>query len=139
MTREDLKEYKNTKKWVEDQLKNYQSELELIEGIKATVYDGMPKTQNKPNYAIEQLLDSINEMIQLFNEEQKRLNEIMKQLLQMKDNPKPYRSLLTYLYVDGLSLEETSVEINYSYNKTSSMHTIALKEFDKLDKVVKYG
>lgn len=139
MTREDLKEYKNTKKWVEDQLKNYQSELELIEGIKATVYDGMPKAQNKPNYAIEQLLDSINEMIQLFNEEQKRLNEIMKQLLQMKDNPKPYRSLLTYLYVDGLSLEETSVEINYSYNKTSSMHTIALKEFDKLDKVVKYG
>ena len=139
MTREDLKEYKNTKKWVEDQLKNYQSELELIEGIKATVYDGMPKAQNKPNYAIEQLLDSINEMIQLFNEEQKRLNEIMKQLLQMKDNPKPYRSLLTYLYVDGLSLEETSVEINYSYNKTSSMHTIALKEFDKLDKVVKNG
>lgn len=139
MTREDLKEYKNTKKWVEDQLKNYQSELELIEGIKATVYDGMPKAQNKPNYAIEQLLDSINEMIQLFNEEQKKLNEIMKQLLQMKDNPKPYRSLLTYLYVNGLSLEETSVEINYSYQKTSSMHTIALKEFDKLNKVVKNG
>lgn len=134
MTREDLKDYRNTKKWIEDQLKNYKAELELIEGIKATVYDGMPKAQNKPNYAIEDLMDNINEMLQLFNEEQKRLNEILRQLMQMKDTPKPYRSILTCLYVNGLSLEETSVEINYSYQKTSTMHTIALKEFDKLHK-----
>lgn len=132
MTREDLKEYISTKRWINNQLENYRSQLELLEGIKSKVYDGMPKAQNKPNYVIEDLMDSINEMLQLFDEEQKKLNQIIKQLLQMKDTPKPYRSILTYLYVDGLSLEETSVQIHYSYQKTSTMHNIALKEFDKL-------
>lgn len=132
MTREDLKEYISTKRWIKNQLENYRSQLELLEGIKSKVYDGMPKAQNKPNYVIEELMDSINEMLQLFDDEQKKLNQIIKQLLQMKDTPKPYRSILTYLYVDGLSLEETSVQINYSYQKTSTMHNIALKEFDKL-------
>lgn len=132
MTREDLKEYISTKRWINNQLENYRSQLELLEGIKSKVYDGMPKAQNKPNYVIEDLMDSINEMLQLFDEEQKKLNEIIKQLLQMRDTPKPYRSILTYLYVDGLSLEETSVQIHYSYQKTSTMHNIALKEFDKL-------
>lgn len=132
MTREDLKEYISTKRWIKNQLENYRSQLELLEGIKSKVYDGMPKAQNKPNYVIEELMDSINEMLQLFDDEQKKLNQIIKQLLQMKDTPKPYRSILTYLYVDGLSLEETSVQIHYSYQKTSTMHNIALKEFDKL-------
>lgn len=132
MTREDLKEYMSTKKWINNQLENYRTQLDLLEGIKSKVYDGMPRAQNKPNYVIEDLMDSINEMLQLFDEEQKKLNQIIKQLLQMKDTPKPYRSILTYLYVDGLTLEETSVQIHYSYQKTSTMHNIALKEFDKL-------
>ena len=53
--------------------------------------------------------------------------------MKMKDEPKPYRSLLTYFYVDGLKLEETAMKINYSYQKTSTMKNIALKKFDELN------
>ena len=53
--------------------------------------------------------------------------------MRMKDEPKPYRSLLTYFYIDGLSLEETSIKINYSYQKTSTMKNIALNKFDELN------
>ena len=138
MTSEDLKEYKNTQKWINEQLEKYGTQKELAESIKSTVYDGMPKAKNKPNYALEELMDSIDEMLEILNNKQKDLNKIIKQLIQMKDTPKPYRSLLTCLYVNGLSLEETSVEINYSYQKTSTMHKIALKEFDKLHKEEKW-
>ena len=134
MTSEDLKEYRNTANWIKGRLEFYTSQMELAKSIKSAVNDGMPRAKNKPNYVIEDLIDGLNEMLELFNEEQKKLKEIIKQLMQMKDTPKPYRSLLTCLYIDGLSLEETSVEINYSYQKTSSMRKFALREFDKLHK-----
>ena len=93
----------------------------------------MPKAKNKINDSFEKLLDCYNEILDKLYLQQKEQNKIIEQLMRMKDEPKPYRSLLTYFYIDGLSLEETSIKINYSYQKTSTMKNIALNKFDELN------
>ena len=95
----------------------------------------MPKAKNKVNDSFENLLDCYNEILDKLYLLQKEQNKIIDQLMKMKDEPKPYRSLLTYFYIDGLSLEETSIKINYSYQKTSTMKNIALNKFDELNEI----
>ena len=57
MTREDLKKYRGNKLWIDSQMELYQEMKQRAEGLKAVVLDGMPKAKNKPNYAIENLID----------------------------------------------------------------------------------
>ena len=89
----------------------------------------MPKAQNKPNYALEELIDKYNELINIMNEEQNLQNEIIKQLNKLKPI---YKLILYKRYIEGKSLEEVSTEIGYSYNKTCTFNGDALDEFDKI-------
>ena len=57
MTREDLKKYKGNKLWIDDQIELYKEMKQRAEDLQAVVLDGMPKAKNKPNYAIENLID----------------------------------------------------------------------------------
>lgn len=84
-------------------------------------------------------MDCYDEILNKLYLKQIEQNKIMDKLMEVKDEPKPYRSLLTYFYIDGLSLEETSIKIHYSYQKTSTMKKTALNKFDELCKVVKIG
>lgn len=139
MKRADLKAYIRNQEWINDAIERYKSQMELVESISSPRLDGMPRARNSSNDFIEELLDSYNEMLKILNKEQQKQNEVMRQLNTMKDEPKPYRSILTHLYIDGYSLEKTADKIHYSYQKTSTMHGAALNEFDKLDEVVKKG
>ena len=78
MTREDLKNYYNTQKWIEEQKELYEEQRVRAEELKAVYIDGLPKGKNKPNYAIEELIDQLNEIIEYMKEFQKRQNEIIK-------------------------------------------------------------
>ena len=142
MNKEDLIQYRSNKKWIEDEIKRYKQQKELAYSISSPIINGMPKANSKYNESFEKLMDCYNEILELLYNLQREQNKITCILIQMRDNPKPYRSLLTYYYVDGLSLEETSVKINYSYQKTSTMKKIALDKFDEIcqnAKVVKNG
>lgn len=139
MTRDDLISYRRNQQWINDAIKRYKAQKELAYSISSPSLDGMPKAQNKPSDSFEKLLDCYDEILEKLYLQQEEQNKIITKLMEMKDEPKPYRSLLTYYYVDGLSLEETSIKINYSYQKTSTMKNIALNKFDELCKVVKFG
>ncbi len=132
MNREDLIGYRNNKKWFDEEIRRYREQKELAYSISSPIADGMPKATNKYNESFEKLMDCYNEILSKLCTQQKEQNRIIENLMKMKDEPKPYRSLLTYYYIDGLSLEETSVKINYSYQKTSSMRKIALDKFDEI-------
>ena len=133
MTQENLVSYRRNQKWINDAILRYKEQKELAYSISSPNLDGMPKAKNKINDSIEKLLDCYNEILDKLYLQQKEQNKIIEQLMRMKDEPKPYRSLLTYFYIDGLSLEETSIKINYSYQKTSTMKNIALNKFDELN------
>lgn len=134
MTREDLISYRRDQQWINDAIERYKIQKELAYSISSPSLDGMPKAKNKTSDSFENLLDCYNEILDKLYSQQKEQNKIIDQLMKMKDEPKPYRSLLTYYYIDGLSLEETSIKINYSYQKTSTMKNIALNKFDELCK-----
>lgn len=132
MNRENLISYRKNQQWINDAIERYKKQKELAYSISSVVLDGMPKAKNKSSDSFEKLLDCYDDILEKLYLKQREQNKIMNKLMEMKDEPKPYRSLLTYFYIDGLSLEETSVKINYSYQKTSSMRKIALDKFDEI-------
>ena len=134
MNREDLISYRKNQQWINDAIERYKKQKELAYSISSVVLDGMPKAKNKSSDLFEKLLDCYDDILEKLYLQQKEQNKIMNKLMEMKDEPKPYRSLLTYFYINGLSLEETSVKIGYSYDRTCTMHKIALNEFDNIQK-----
>ena len=144
MNREDLFKYRDNQEWIEKQLQYYKDQLSIAEGIHSAIIDGMPKAQNKPNYVLEELIDSLSDMVKYFTELQKQQNEINKQLGELEDST--YRKILYYKYIYNDSnktpeenkevrkLESISLTIGYNYTETCRKHGYALNEFDKLDK-----
>lgn len=132
MKREDLKNYRYNKNWIKRQLENYEEQKTIVYNITQNL-DGMPKAKNKPNYGLEDLMDQYDKILKILKKDQEKQNEI---LIQIRELEEPYRTIITDKYILGMSLEEISIDINYSYDRTCKMHGIALNEFDKLDKVV---
>lgn len=131
MTREDLKKYRENKLWIDSQMELYQEMKQRAEGLKAVVLDGMPKAKNKPNYAIENLIDKYDYIIKILTEEQEKLNQIT---LQLKEVEEPYRTILTKYYVQGKTLVRVADEMNYNYEYVKRMNGIALNKFDELNR-----
>lgn len=129
MTKEDLKNYRYAQKWVEEQIERYQEQRTIALNIIQKI-DGLPKAHNKTNYALENLIDQYEQMINILTEEQKKQNAILNQIRFVKE---PYRSILTDKYLKGFCLEEISENIHYSYERTCKMHGKALEMFEELN------
>ena len=131
MTREDLKNYKENKLWIDEQIELYTEMKQRAEGLKAVVLDGMPKAQNKPNYAIENLIDKYDFILEILEKKKKKLNNI---ILQLKEVEEPYRTILTKYYIQGKTLVKVADEMNYNYEYVKRMNGIALNKFDELNR-----
>lgn len=129
MNREDLKDYRYSEKWIREQLQRYEEQKTMVYNITQNL-DGMPKAQNKPNYALEELMDQYNYILELLKKDQEKQNRILERIREVKE---PYRTILTDKYIKGMSLEEISVDISYSYDRTCKMHGLALNLFDEMN------
>ena len=128
MTREDLKKYKGNKLWIDDQIELYKEMKQRAEDLQAVVLDGMPKAKNKPNYAIENLIDKYNFILNELAKEQEKQIEILMQLRKVEN---PFRRLLFKYYIQGKTFVKVADEMNYSYDRVKHVHKIALKKFDE--------
>lgn len=135
MTREDLKNYYYNQKWIDEQIELYKEQKARAESIKSMNYDGMPKPNNKSNYAIEELIDKYNEILEIMKEGQEKQNQIIKQLERMENST--FRLILFYKYINSKGYEEIATILNYDYYEICKKHGYALNEFDKLDNVHK--
>lgn len=133
MDREDLKNYLPNQEWIEGEIELYKEQKTLAEGLKSPTIDGMPKAKNKLNYAIEELMDKLNEILEYLNEQQEKQNLIIKQLGKMTNAT--YRLILFYKYIQGYKLEEVAVKLKRDYKYICNLHGYALNEFDKLQKI----
>lgn len=134
MNREDLKGLKHSQAWVKEQIDKYTEQREQVYGL-SQYFDGMPKPQNKPSYALENLIDSYDELLNILAKEQRKVNEILKQINKLDPL---YRVILTKRYLYGENFEVISTEIHYDYYNTCKLHGKALNEFDKLDNSTKF-
>lgn len=131
MTREDLKKYKGNKLWIDEQIELYKEMKQRAEDLQAVVLDGMPKAKNKPNYAIENLIDKHDFILEILAKDQEKLNNI---ILQLKEVEEPYRTILTKYYIQGKTLVKVADEMNYNYEYVKRMNGIALNKFDELNR-----
>ena len=131
MTREDLKNYKRNKSWIDDQIEIYKEMKQRAEDLQAVVLDGMPKAKNKPNYAIENLINKYNFILEILAKDQEKLNNV---ILQLKEVEEPYRTILTKYYIQGKTLVKVADEMNYNYEYVKRMNGIALNKFDELNR-----
>ena len=130
MTREDLINYNDNQKWVEEQLEDYNYRIERVMNL-TQIITGMPKASGKPNYELEKVIDEFKDTLELIKEEQAKQNKILEQLNELKPL---YKRILTKRYVEGKKLEQVALEVNYNYYTTCRFNGYALNEFDKLDK-----
>lgn len=133
MTRTDLENFKYLKQRLQEKLDDYEEKFNKITKLTATI-DGMPKGFNKPNYAVEELIDSSMEIINIYNEELKKEKGILLQLEELKAIDERYYNVLYFRYVRGYDMSEIAVKMNYSYYPICRLNGTALNEFDKLDK-----
>ena len=133
MTREDLKGLRYSQEWVKRQIERYEEQKTIAMNISQSI-DGMPKAQNKPSYAIENLIDQYNELLKILAEEQNKINLIIIHINHLKPL---HRTILSKRYIDGLNFETIATEIGYDYYNTCKLHGQALKEFDYLEEKMK--
>ena len=130
MTRQDLKELYHLKGYIEEQTEEYIKKFDLITKVTQSL-DGMPKAHNKPNYTIEEFIDSSTAIIALMNQDLEKEKAIMTQINSMSNYL--YKRILYDRYVLRKSFDEISEAIKYDYYNTCKFHGHALNEFDKLD------
>lgn len=123
MTKEELKEYIETKR----EIKIIEEKIEYLESkktsIKSMIIDDMPKPEPEQD-RLGQLLGEIEELIELYNEKEIKL---MKQQKQIEDTIEKLedsvdRNILRLKYIDGYTWERICVELNYGWNGIHKRH-----------------
>lgn len=134
MTRQDLKEYKYNKQWIEDKIQYIEELKESINKLTATISD-MPKGSRQVEDGmaekISSLMDSVNEILDKVNELHKKQMDIEKALCKIEQ---PYRNILDKVYIQGKTLVTIANEMSYNYEYMKRMHGIALNKFDEVTK-----
>lgn len=115
-----------------------QRKLEQIEEIKTrltkttTILSDMPKAtpdNDKMTKNISRLLDLIKEHIEIMQEEEENLIRITKKIREVEQ---PFRNILELRFVEGLKVEEVSVEIDKAYRYTKSLIKNAIKKYAEI-------
>ena len=78
---------------------------------------------------ISRLLDLISEHIEIMQEEEENLIRITKKIREVEQ---PYRNILELRFVEGLKVEEVSVEIDKAYRYTKSLIKKAIKKYSEI-------
>lgn len=132
MNRQDLKDYRNNKQWVEIRKESIIEEYEGIQKLTATYgYNagGSSEVQDRLAENLAKLLDMKMETLDYAIRLEVKLQNIDNKLKYIEQ---PYRNILTFVYVEGKTLVEVANELSYSYVQVCRNHGIALKKWDNL-------
>ena len=137
MTREDLKDYKYNQQWIKGRLEyieEYKSSITNISAILSDMPKGSKKVQDSIAEKIVNLHESIDQLLENINQQNKKQAEILNQLDKVEQ---PYRLILEKIYIQGKSLVAVANEMNYSYEYIKHMNGIALLKFDEIEKTIR--
>lgn len=123
MTKEELKEYIETKR----EIKIIEEKIEHLESkktsIKSMIIDDMPKPEPEQD-RLGELLGEIEELIDIYNKKQDKL---FKQQIKIEkcidklDNALE-RNIMRLRYLEGHKWEKICVEVNYSWENVHRIH-----------------
>lgn len=78
---------------------------------------------------IARLLDLISEHIEIMADEELNLVTITKKIKQVEQ---PYRNILELRFVEGLKIEEVSVELDKTYRYTKTLIKESIKKYAEI-------
>ena len=136
MTREDLKNYKYNQQWIKGRLEyieEYKSSITNISVILSDMPKGSKKVQDSIAEKIANLYESIDQLLEKINQQNKKQAEILNQLDKVEQ---PYRLILEKAYIQGKTLVTVASEMGYEYKYMCKMHGAALNKFDETIKEV---
>lgn len=129
MTKEELKEYIETKR----EIKIIEEKIEFLKekktSIKSMIIDDMPKPEPEQD-RLGQLLVQIEELIEIYNKKQDKLfkqqMKIEKCIDKIEDSID--RNIIRLKYIDGYTWERICVMLNYSWNGIHKKHRKILEK-----------
>lgn len=129
--KKELYSYLHSKKLEERKL-NQIEETKTKLTKTTTVLSDMPKgtpDNDKMTKNIDRLLELISEHIEIMQEEEENLIRITNKIKMVEQ---PYKNILELRFVEGMKVEEVSVEIDKAYRYTKTLIKKAIKEYTKL-------
>lgn len=78
---------------------------------------------------IARLLDLISEHIEIMQEEEENLIRITKKIREVEQ---PFRNILELRFVEGLKVEEVSVELNRDYRYTKRLIRKSIQKYAEI-------
>lgn len=138
-SKQELKDYRYNKKWVEERLEDIKERRSLLDNITNTISD-MPKGSK---YVYDRQAENLTKILDLTNDLEKYLKELkIKQILienKIDKLDQPYKNILYFKYIKGYNLTEVSNEIEEEYDYTRKLHRKALIKYTKVGKNEKYS
>lgn len=130
MTKEELKEYIETKR----EIKIIEEKIEFLKekktSIKSMVITDEPRGSNSESDRLGELLGEIEELIDVYNKKQDRLfkqqMKIEKCIDKLEDSID--RNIMRLKYIDGYTWERICVMLNYSWNGIHKKHRKILEK-----------
>lgn len=130
MTKEELKEYIETKR----EIKIIEEKIEFLKekktSIKSMVITDEPRGSNSESDRLGELLGEIEELIDVYNKKQDRLFKqqikIEKCIDKLEDSID--RNIMRLRYLEGMKWEKICVEVNYRWAQIHRHHKSILEK-----------
>ena len=129
--KKELYSYLHSKKLEErklNQIEETKTKLTKTTTVLSDIPKGTPDN-DKMTKNIDRLLELISEHIEIMQEEEENLIRITNKI---KTVEQPYKNILELRFVEGMKVEEVSVEIDKAYRYTKTLIKKAIKEYAKL-------
>lgn len=131
-TKQELKDYRYNKKWIEERLEDIKERRSLLSKITNTLSD-MPKGSAKTiDTNIENLVQIMDDTIEI----EKYIKDLKEKQIKIENKidkiEQPYKNILYFRYLKGYNLTEVSGEIEEEYDYTRKLHGIALIKYARI-------
>jgi len=133
MTREDLKRYKHTQKWVLARQEYLQDYYERVYNITSTIQ--RIKVQDNSGVvdrmaeSLVKVLDNLADLFELVGAESDKLKAIAEKISRLDY---PYRNIVEMYYIQGMRMVNIADELGYSEKHCHKLNSMALNMFDEL-------
>ena len=130
-SRRELYSYLHSKKLEErkiNQIEEIKTKLTKTTTVLSDIPVGTPDN-DKMAKNIARLLELISEHIEIMQKEEENLIRITNKIKMVEQ---PYKNILELRFVEGMKVEEVSVEIDKAYRYTKTLIKKAIKEYAKI-------
>lgn len=134
MTQAQLYSYRKIKKERDDIQRRRENLEDAMYSPRSQRLDGMPRGGSGAGDILEERMDRKDELLELYQAKEAELDAALLAIEQAIDKLEPTQRLILRLhYIDGLTWEQVTVAVGYSWSQTHRYHKAALRKLREED------